>query len=114
MNYIAEGRVIRSVRLPVEQVFRPVRLSVEQVFRPVRLSVVAALLLSAGLLAQSPPAGQAQPPKTPPPASTATQIVQPPTYKSGIDMVTTDVIVRDGRGQFVADLKPTDFEVLED
>jgi VWFA-related protein len=113
MKYTDPERVFRSVRLSVEQVFRPVRLPVEQVFRPVRLSVAAALLLSAGLWAQAPPPGQAQPPKTPP-ASTATQIVQPPTYRSGIDMVTTDVIVRDGRGQFVADLKPSDFEVLED
>jgi VWFA-related protein len=31
-----------------------------------------------------------------------------------IDLVTTDVVVRDGRGQFVADLKKEDFEVYED
>jgi len=30
------------------------------------------------------------------------------------DLVTTDVIVRDGRGQFVADLKKDEFEVFED
>ena len=29
-------------------------------------------------------------------------------------MITTDVIVRDNNGQFVADLKKEDFEVYED
>mgnify|MGYP006171010717 CR=1 FL=1 len=37
-----------------------------------------------------------------------------PTFRAGVTMVTTDVIVRDGDGQFVADLKREDFEVLED
>lgn len=36
------------------------------------------------------------------------------TFRASIDLVTTDVIVRDGRGQFVADLKLDDFVVLED
>jgi VWFA-related protein len=31
-----------------------------------------------------------------------------------VDLVTTDVIVRDAKGQFVADLKYSDFEILED
>ncbi len=37
-----------------------------------------------------------------------------PTFKVAVTMVTTDVIVRDDDGQFVADLKREDFEVLED
>jgi VWFA-related protein len=39
---------------------------------------------------------------------------QKPTFTTGITLVTTDVIVRDEKGQFVADLKTEDFEVLED
>jgi VWFA-related protein len=37
-----------------------------------------------------------------------------PTFRVSADLVTTDVIVRDGRDQFVADLQAGDFEVLED
>jgi VWFA-related protein len=37
-----------------------------------------------------------------------------PTFRVAVTMVTTDVIVRDDNGQFVADLKKEDFEVLED
>ena len=39
---------------------------------------------------------------------------QTPTFRSTAELVTTDVIVRDGKDQFMADLKPTDFEVFED
>jgi VWFA-related protein len=35
-------------------------------------------------------------------------------FRSGVDLVTTDAIPRDRSGQFVSDLKPTDFEVFED
>ena len=38
----------------------------------------------------------------------------PTVFRTAVNLVTTDVIVRDGRGQFVADLKSADFEVLED
>jgi hypothetical protein len=38
-----------------------------------------------------------------------------PTFRVSVDLVTTDVIVRDQRNdQFVADLKPDEFEVYED
>ena len=37
-----------------------------------------------------------------------------PTFRVTVDLVTTDVIVRDGRDQFISDLKPTEFEVYED
>lgn len=37
-----------------------------------------------------------------------------PTFRVAIDLVTTDVIVRDARGQFVSDLTKDDFEIFED
>jgi len=64
------------------------------------LSAVAfALLLAAAL----PAAGQA-------PQQTAQQ----PTFRVNVDLVTTDVIVRDSKDQFISDLKPGEFEVYED
>ncbi|MBI2834459.1 MAG: VWA domain-containing protein [Acidobacteria bacterium] len=62
---------------------------------------LAAAILPALLMAQQPAApGPAQPPK--------------PTFRVTVNLVTTDVIVRDGKGQFVADLTKNDFEILED
>ena len=37
-----------------------------------------------------------------------------PDFTSRVELVTTDVVVRDNSGQFIADLKKEDFEVLED
>jgi VWFA-related protein len=37
-----------------------------------------------------------------------------PDFTTRVDLVTTDVVVRDNKGQFIADLKKGDFEVLED
>jgi VWFA-related protein len=37
-----------------------------------------------------------------------------PTFRLNVDLVTTDVIVRDGNDIFLADLAPEDFEVYED
>jgi VWFA-related protein len=37
-----------------------------------------------------------------------------PQFRARVDLITTDVIVRDRSGQFVADLKKDDFEVFED
>jgi VWFA-related protein len=34
--------------------------------------------------------------------------------RTGVELITTDVIVRDSRGQFVADLKKDEFEIYED
>jgi VWFA-related protein len=53
-------------------------------------------------------------PQQPPPATPQQQ--QPPreVIRRQIDVITTDVIVRDNRGQFVADLKKDEFEVYED
>jgi VWFA-related protein len=39
---------------------------------------------------------------------------QTPTFTASVDLVRTDVIVRDAGGQFVADLKANEFEVYED
>src|SRR5579864_3720296 len=39
---------------------------------------------------------------------------QRPVIRRSVDLVTTDVHVRDDRGQFVADLRKEDFEVYED
>jgi VWFA-related protein len=51
----------------------------------------------------------AQAPTAPPPAGG-----QDPTFRVQIDAVTTDVIVKDDRGQFVADLSKDEFEIYED
>jgi VWFA-related protein len=37
-----------------------------------------------------------------------------PTFTVNVDLVRTDVIVRDGRGQFIADLEPGELDVYED
>ena len=39
---------------------------------------------------------------------------QTPTFTAAVDLVRTDAIVRDARGQFIADLKASEFEVYED
>ena len=55
--------------------------------------------------AQAPQAPAAQAPQTP----------DQPTFRVSVDLVTTDVIVRDQKSdQFVADIKPGEFEVYED
>ena len=49
------------------------------------------------------------------PAAPQQQQGQIPTFRSSADLVTTDVIVRDAKNdQFMADLKPTDFDIFED
>jgi len=63
------------------------------------------VLLTAGLCAQAPAAPQA-------PEGVVT--AQKPTFHVVVDLVRTDVIPRDERGNFVADLTKDDFEVLED
>jgi len=65
---------------------------------------------------------QAQTPPPPAPSETpvtpSSQAVgQPtprPTFQVQVNLVTTDVIARDGKGQFVADLKREEIEVYED
>jgi len=71
---------------------------------PLALLLAAGVIASRGLHAQAPTAAQA-----PVPGSSQT-----PTVRVQTDLVSLDVIVRDNKGQFVADLKPGDFEVYED
>jgi len=83
------------------------------------LSIGRQLLLTAiGALALSGlPGAQAQAPPAKPPQSAQPPVQQPPprqVIRRQIDVITTDVIVRDNRGQFVADLKKDEFEVFED
>jgi VWFA-related protein len=98
-----------------------------------RTSVLARLVLAAGLISttlaaqnapspgqQAPPAGAPAQQKAPAGQGSAQEGVQlpqgasQPTFRLAIDLVTTDVIVRDGNGQFAADLNKEDFEILED
>ncbi len=76
-----------------------------------RLAVRAGLALGVMLWAAGIPAArQAQPPA---PAATPAQPT-PPDFRVAIDLVTTDVIARDGRDQFVADLTKDEIEIYED
>lgn len=85
--------------------------------RALKVSAAAAILAASGSLY-----AQNAPPTTPPPAAAkppATE--QPPARPSqgGIirrtfDIISTDVIARDSKGQFIADLKKDDFQVFED
>ena len=47
-------------------------------------------------------------------AAPAQQAPEQPTFRVSVDLVTTDLLVRDQRDQFVADLKPDEIEVFED
>ncbi len=63
-------------------------------------------VLTAGLCAQA---------GTPAPAAPALQIdALQPTFKIQVDLVSTDVIPRDEKGNFVADLTKGEFEIFED
>jgi VWFA-related protein len=66
--------------------------------------VALAIVVAGGVLRAQTPAAPQQPSG---PAGK-------PTFRVAIDLVTTDVIARDEKGQFVADLKKDDFEILED
>jgi VWFA-related protein len=76
--------------------------------------------------ASQPPSGS-QPPASPqpqqPPPQAGSQTTRPdpqaagtqkPTFRVQIELVTTDVIVRDSKGQFVPDVAKDEFEVYED
>jgi len=69
--------------------------------RKARWPITAVVLLAGAVLAA----------QTAAPAGSSTQ---KPTFRTSIDLVTNDVIVRDARGQFVADLAKEEFEVYED
>jgi VWFA-related protein len=72
--------------------------------RSTHLVVAAVLALLADTHAQQPPAAQ-----TPTPAPGPT-----PTFRTSVDLVSSDVIVRSRRGVFQADLAKDDFELYED
>jgi VWFA-related protein len=74
--------------------------------------LVGLALVSRGIEAQVPPGAQSAAPADPGtvPQQDATQ----PTFRVAVDLVTTDVIVRDNGGQFVADLDRDEFRVFED
>lgn len=59
-----------------------------------------------------PPQAPAAP--TPPATSNQPEPVQGPTFRGGINFVRVDVIVSDGRGNPVTDLRQQDFELTED
>jgi VWFA-related protein len=78
-----------------------------------------ALAAAVGLNAQAPSqaAPQSAPASAPQGARPQEGVVAPqqPTFRVNVDLVTTDVIVRDAKSdQFIADLKAGDFEVYED
>src|SRR6478672_7698132 len=82
-----------------------------------RVTAVAALLTALVTTipghAQQPQAGQTQDqaqPQTPPPPTSADG---QPIFRTGINFVRVDVIVTDKNGNPVGDLKPEDFEVVE-
>jgi VWFA-related protein len=70
----------------------------------------------AGTHAQNPPPASTPPPAAPAPGAPApgAQDPQRDVFRSRVDVVTTDVIVRDSQGQFIPDLKKEEFNVFED
>jgi VWFA-related protein len=79
--------------------------------------LVTAVLSAQGGQAPAPAAPAqtpAKPAQTPAEPARAVGAPEQPTFRVAVDLVTTDVIVRDNKGQFVADLKAGDFEVFED
>src|SRR5256885_7229184 len=66
-------------------------------------STALLVVLTAGLSAQTPaaPQGKAAPQER-------------PTFKVQVDLVTSDIIVRDEKGNFIPDLKKDEFEIFED
>ncbi len=83
-------------------------------FRVLAAVLLAGVTLGAQAPAPPPPAPQSPAAQTPAPQPGAPEDDQRPTFRMQIDLITTDVIVRDGNGQFVADLTKEEFEVLED
>ena len=67
-------------------------------------AVAIALVAGAGVRAQKPAATPQAPPQSAP-----EQVI-----RTGVELITTDAIVRDSRGQFIADLKKEEFEIYED
>jgi VWFA-related protein len=75
--------------------------------------LVAGFLAVIPVFGDAPHAQQEAPAPAPPPAVQVPD-APTPTFRTAVNLVTSDVIVRNGRGQFQADLAKEDFEVLED
>lgn len=75
-----------------------------------RWSMALGLLLAGSVLAAQSPVPPSQAHALPKPVEGG----QKPTFRVTVDLVTTDVIVRDAKGQFVADLNKDEFTVVED
>jgi len=77
-----------------------------------RIPVMAAVVLAGSVLLAQAPGSPSQAPQGVPPKTD--QLGQKPTFRVTVDLVTNDVIARDSRGQFVADLTKDDFLLFED
>ena len=77
-----------------------------------RLPGLCCAAAAAGLAAGA--AAQTAPERSPAARAPAAAAAQPGTFRSGVTLIRTDVIVRDADGVFVADLAPSDFRVKED
>jgi VWFA-related protein len=86
--------------------------------RALKVSAAAALLVAGGSLqAQNAPSTPPKPPTAQQPAPDKPVIAptnQGTVIRRSFDIVSTDVIVRDNKGVFIADLKKGDFDVYED
>jgi VWFA-related protein len=81
--------------------------------RALRVLAAGAMLAAGGALhAQNAP--PQQPAAQQPPAQDAVRPTQGGVIRRSFDIISTDVIVRDNKGQFIAELKQGDFEILED
>jgi len=72
-------------------------------------STAVLVVLAAGLSAQTPQNPPKPPAQNPPAAQT-----EKPTFRIQVDLITNDVVVRDDKGNFIADLKKDEFEIYED
>ncbi len=81
-----------------------------------KVSAAAAMLAAGGALHAQTAPPQPQPPAgaQPPAAQQPVRPTQGGVIRRSFDIISTDVIVRDNKGQFIADLKKGDFEVFED
>ena len=90
--------------------------------RCISAGLFACLLAALVATARGPLAAQAQQPAAPAQGAQAptappggqTNTAPQPTFRVSVDLITTDLIVRDNRDQFIADLKPGEIEVYED
>jgi VWFA-related protein len=77
-----------------------------------RIPLIVSVVLAGSVLLAQVPATPAKAPQGVPPKTDT--LGQKPTFRVTVDLVTNDVIARDSRGQFVADLTKDDFDLYED